>query len=436
MFRAKYLIIVLFFLLLYALAALLYLSGKYESATIVIISTSILFFFQTLRMYFFFKYLIDYFAKDNMYIQPTLYNFFLNPKNEILRIKASLERKNQLLNSELQETKNNYSKLIDSMPLPIIIMSDKKFILFANKFANKAFTPELENSFLYEHFRNFDIPDSFLQEEINSKQIQFNNEIENKNITYKVLLQSLFSDESNPLTFLLIFIDQNQIAKSLREKNDFLANASHELKTPITNIIGITEIINNDPEAIKTNKNFPKHLLNNSLRLKKLIESFLDLSRVEMNKDLAVNQSVNFYEFISEFIKKYVFNNEKKNIKLENKISKRTTLIANSWELELLLNNLLDNCFKYSSSKVSVLINEDKEYINILVKDNGIGVSKFDLEKIKERFYRGKGSQNIKGTGLGLSIVDEIIANHKGKLKIESEEKEGTSVSFTLKKTP
>lgn len=436
MFKAKYLIIVLFIVLLYALAALLYLNGRYESATIIIIVTSILFFLQTLRMYFFFKHLIEYFSKDNIYIQPTLYNYFLNPKNEILRIKASLERKNQLLNSELQETKNNYSKLIDSMPLPIIIMSDKKFILFANKFANKAFTPELENSFLYEHFRNFDIPDSFLQEEINSKQIQFNNEIENKNITYKVLLQSLFSDESNPLTFLLIFIDQNQIAKSLREKNDFLANASHELKTPITNIIGITEIINNDPEAIKTNKNFPKHLLNNSLRLKKLIESFLDLSRVEMNKDLAVNQSVNFYEFISEFIKKYVFNNEKKNIKLENNISKRTTLIANSWELELLLNNLLDNCFKYSSSKVSVLINEDKEYINILVKDNGKGISVFDLEKIKERFYRGKGSQNIKGTGLGLSIVDEIIANHKGKLKIESEEKEGTSVSFTLKKTP
>ena len=109
MFRAKYLIIVLFFLLLYALAALLYLSGRYEPATIIIISTSILFFLQTLRMYFFFKHLIEYFAKDNIYIQPTLYNFFLNPKNEILRIKASLERKNQLLNSELQETKKNYS---------------------------------------------------------------------------------------------------------------------------------------------------------------------------------------------------------------------------------------------------------------------------------------------------------------------------------------
>ena len=139
-------------MLLYALAALLYLGGKYESATIVIISTSILFFFQTLRMYFFFKYLIDYFAKDNMYIQPTLYNFFLNPKNEILRIKASLERKNQLLNSELQETKNNYSKLIDSIPLPIIIMNEKKFILFANEFAKKAFSKEIEKSFLFERF--------------------------------------------------------------------------------------------------------------------------------------------------------------------------------------------------------------------------------------------------------------------------------------------
>ena len=114
-------------MLLYALATLLYLSGRYESAAIIIIATSTLFFLQTLRMYFFFKHLIEYFAKDNIYIQPTLYNFLVNPRNEILRIKASLERKNQLLNSELQEAKNNYSKLIDSIPLPIIIINEKKF---------------------------------------------------------------------------------------------------------------------------------------------------------------------------------------------------------------------------------------------------------------------------------------------------------------------
>ena len=89
------------------------------------------------------------------------------------------------------------------------------------KFAKKAFSKEIEKSFLYEHFRNFDITDNFLKEEINSKEFQFNNEIENKNITYKVLLQSLFSDERSTSTFLLIFIDQSQIAKSLREKMIF-----------------------------------------------------------------------------------------------------------------------------------------------------------------------------------------------------------------------
>ena len=436
MFKVKYLIIILFFFLLYAFSALLYLNGNYKAATIIIVSTSVLFFLQTLRMYFFFKYLIDYFSEDNIYIKPTIVNFFLNPSNEILRIRASLERKNQFLNSEIEEAKSNYSKLMDSIPLPIIIINEKKFILFTNDFAKKAFSLDLEKSFLYEHFRNFDISDHIFQKDVSDKEFQFNHEVENQNITYKVLLQALFSEIKNTSTFLLIFIDQSQIAKSLREKNDFLANASHELKTPITNIIGISEIINHDPEAIKKNKNFPKHLLSNSLRLKKLIESFLDLSRVEMNKDLAVNQSVNFHKFISEFIKNYFYKNEKKNIKLENNISKKTSLIANKWELDLLLNNLFNNSFKYSSDTVSIQINDDKEYINILIKDNGIGVSKFDLEKIKERFYRGKGSQNIQGTGLGLSIVDEIIANHKGKLKIESEEKKGTSVSFTLKKTP
>ena len=296
----------------------------------------------------------------------------------------------------------------------------------------------LEESYLYEHFRNFDIPDNILSknQNVSDQDFHFNIEREEQSVTYKVVLQSLFSEQTNSSSFLLIFIDQTQLAKSLREKNDFLANASHELKTPITNIVGISEILKNDPEALKTNKNFSNHLLSNSLRLKTLIENYLDLSRVEMNKNLAINQNINFHNFLKNFINEYFFNNEKKKIQVKSNINTKSILTGNKWELDLLLNNILDNSFKYSADKVSIHINEDNNFIIIKIADNGMGVSKFDLEKIKERFYRGKGSENIQGTGLGLSIVNEIINNHKGKFEINSDENKGTSVSFTLKKTP
>ncbi|PPR26095.1 MAG: Sensor histidine kinase ResE [Alphaproteobacteria bacterium MarineAlpha9_Bin4] len=430
MFRAKYLIIVLFFLLLYALAALLYLSGRYESATIIIISTSILFFLQTLRMYFFFKHLIEYFAKDNIYIQPTLYNFFLNPKNEILRIKASLERKNQLLNSELQETKNNYSKLIDSIPLPIIIINEKKFILFTNKFAKKAFSLELEKSFLYEHFRNFDITDDIIKEEINSKEFQFNHEIEGQSISYKVLLQSLFSEKTNSSTFLLIFIDQSQISKSIQERNDFLTNASHELKTPLTNILGISEIVCNDPDTLIKNRTFGKNLLLNVKRMQSLINSLLDLSKIEINRNIIQYKTLNLVTLVQATINEFKnMNSKKKNIKFFNNLDSRTfKLKTDDKEFKLLFFNLLDNSFKYDSSYVKVFLEKKKDNIEILFQDDGKGIPKNEIHRITERFYRVKGNEKIEGNGLGLAIAKEIMNNHNGEIKIKSEKGKGTKV--------
>ena len=90
----------------------------------------------------------------------------------------------------------------------------------------------------------------------------------------------------NAIYYLIIFIDQDSVSKSIQERNDFLANASHELKTPLTNIMGISEIIYNDPNAIIENKIFRKNLLLNVKRMQSLINALLSLSKIEVNKNI------------------------------------------------------------------------------------------------------------------------------------------------------
>ena len=98
-------------------------------------------------------------------------------------------------------------------------------------------------------------------------------DLNNKNVLFNVKIQPVISEEKEILYYLIIFIDQDSISKSIQERNDFLANASHELKTPLTNIMGISEIISNNPKAIIENKNFSKNLLVNVKRMQNLIYS-------------------------------------------------------------------------------------------------------------------------------------------------------------------
>ena len=103
-------------------------------------------------------------------------------------------------------------------------------------------------------------------------------------------------------------------------------------------------------------------------------------------------------------------------------------------EFKLLFFNILDNAFKYSSSLVKIFLEETTKNIKIIFQDNGIGIPKSEINRVTERFYRVKGNKKIKGSGLGLAIVLEIINNHEGEVKIESEEKVGTKVSLIFKR--
>ena len=416
---------------------LFHLSFFFE-AIFILSLLSIIFFILIIRFYKFYHDSLELLKEENIYINNTVISFFFNANNEYLRYKAAFQKKIQLYDKKLLEEKSKYSQLLDSIPLPLVLMNERRFILYANNFAKDIFPSNFEGSYLHQYFRDPILKNTIEKVKNDFVDYSFNmqTDLNNKNVLFNVKIQPIISEEKKILYYLIIFIDQDSISKSIQERNDFLANASHELKTPLTNIIGISEIISNDPKAIIENKNFSKNLLVNVKRMQNLIYSLLDLSKVEINKNIIQYKLLSLEEITNSTINEFKnIYSKKQNIKIFNNLkNKSLKLKTDEKEFKLLFFNILDNAFKYSSSLVKIYLEETTKNIKIIFQDNGIGIPINDINRVTERFYRVKGNEKIEGSGLGLAIVSEIMNNHEGEIKIESEKRVGTKISLIFKR--
>jgi len=436
--KVRYTFLSIIFISIILVSLVLFYFGLYFQSLVILGFLSILFFLLILRFYKFYSDVLSLLKEENIYIKNTVISFFLNPNNEYLRYKVAFQKKIALYDKKLLEEKGKYSQLLDSIPLPLALINEQRFILFANNFAKNTFSPNFENSYLNQYFRDPILKSSIekIQKTLTSKSFNLEIELNNKIILFNVTMQPVVSEEKKILYYLIIFIDQDSISKSVQERNDFLTNASHELKTPLTNIMGISEIISNDPKAIIENKNFSKSLLVNVKRMQNLIYSLLDLSKVEINKNIIQYKLLSLEKISNSTLDEFKNTQSKKqNIKIFNNLkNKSLKLKTDEKEFKLLFFNILDNAFKYSSSLVKIYLEETTKNIEIIFQDNGIGIPKNEINRVTERFYRVKGNEKIEGSGLGLAIVSEIMNNHEGKIKIESKEKVGTKVLLIFKR--
>ena len=356
----------------------------------------------------------------------------------MLRYKSAFDKKIKIFEKSLIEEKRKYSQLLNSIPLPLVLINEQSFILYSNTFAKNIFSSSFEGNYLHQYFRDPILKKTIekINKKLNDETFNLKIELNNKMVVFNVKMQPIISEEKEVLYYLIIFIDQDSVSKSIQERNDFLANASHELKTPLTNIMGISEIISNDPNAIIENKIFRKNLLLNVKRMQSLIDSLLSLSKIEVNKNIIRYKLLDLKNITKLTINEFKdINSQKKNIRLFNNFkNKSLKLKTDEKEFKLLFFNILDNAFKYSSSLVKIFLEETTKNIEIIFQDNGIGIPQSEINRVTERFYRVKGNDKIEGSGLGLAIVLEIMNNHEGEVKIESEEKVGTKVSLIFKR--
>ena len=229
-------------------------------------------------------------------------------------------------------------------------------------------------------------------------------------------------------TILLLLRDVTQIKKSEKMRKDFVANASHELRTPITMIKGFSETLLEESDMLsKPGRNFMQKIHKNALRLQTLVEDLLSLSELEADES-TLNKTSNKLSETIHGVHHYLqdkpyIDSEKLFFELEEELE---PFPFDAVKMAIAISNLIDNAFKYgiNFSKVTVKTQIIKEGSSIAcsVIDDGCGIKQKDLNRIFERFYvvdKGR-SREKGGTGLGLSIVKHIADLHGGCIRAES----------------
>jgi signal transduction histidine kinase len=215
----------------------------------------------------------------------------------------------------------------------------------------------------------------------------------------------------------------------------YVANASHELRTPITSIIGEVELaLNKDRSAEETKKTL-QLVLEESVRLRDTISGLMELAQVDMDYTIAQQSPIRMDELLWD-VQAYWVNRvgaDALQINIEHMPDDEAmlTVHANYQLLFIALNNLIGNAFKFSSQKpVKCNFYADETLIRMQIIDSGIGIPKEDLDLVFKSFYRATNSHNFVGSGIGLYVTQKIIQLFKGTLQVESVEGQGTAITI------
>lgn len=228
------------------------------------------------------------------------------------------------------------------------------------------------------------------------------------------------------------------ILKAAKMRQDFTANVSHELKTPLTAISGYAELMESGMTDEEQVRHFSGQIRQNSGRLLTLINDIIKLSELDSREELVSLETVELSSLAKRCVDNLQVNAGKHDVRLsfEGEMCK---ICANVDMMEELVNNLCDNAIRYNEKNGSVWVNVRRqgESVVLSVKDDGIGISKEHQERIFERFYRVDKSRSKEtgGTGLGLAIVKHIVALHDAKIEVESEVGKGSEISIIFPRT-
>lgn len=236
--------------------------------------------------------------------------------------------------------------------------------------------------------------------------------------------------------FVLLLVEDRTESHNLEEtRRDFVANISHELKTPIGAMSLLSEAIQSAADDPKQVRKFAKNLETESARLTQLVQDIIQLSRVQSADVAGSTQEVDLSQVVAEAVDRNRVQANKKKIQVKVSSSDRLRVFGDLELLTTAVKNLIENAISYSDTETNVNVSVRKKngVAEISVKDKGAGIAPEDLERIFERFYRIDQSRSraTGGTGLGLSLVKNITQKHLGEIQVKS--KVGSGSTFTLR---
>lgn len=353
-----------------------------------------------------------------------------------------LARNLQELMKQKESQQDRLSTLIENMGSGLILIDSRGYINLINRPYKEIFNvdpSEYLDKLYYEVIEHDAITqmveEIFMTEQKVRKQVVLPLEIERR--YFEVYGVPIIGTNNVWKGILLVFHDITELKKLEQMRKDFVANVSHELKTPITSIKGFSETLldgaMNDQETLKA---FLDIILKESNRLQILIQELLDLSKIEQHGFTLTIGKVNLEKEAEEVLGILRGRAAVKEILLElAPVIGNVEIDGDADRLKQVLINLVSNAITYSPNGATIRISliEQGEKVSLVVKDSGIGIEKNEIPRIFERFYRvdKARSRNSGGTGLGLAIVKHIIEAHKGSIEVTSEVGKGTT--FTIK---
>ena len=236
---------------------------------------------------------------------------------------------------------------------------------------------------------------------------------------------------------ILVVHETTQLRQMDSMRRDFISNLSHELRTPVSVIKANSEtLLDGALENKKDAKIFSKAILHNADRLSEMVTSLIDLSRIEYGELKFVIEKIVLNEIVESVVLAFKNKAKRKNIQVVFERQSEVTVNSDAKAIERVLNNLLDNAFKYSpeNSIIQITLRKQGEAIRLAVIDQGEGVAEEDQDLVFKRFFRTASARanTQQGSGLGLAIVKNLVYNLQGEVGVESRPEGGSEFWFTI----
>ncbi|MBM7869940.1 PAS domain S-box-containing protein [Clostridium pascui] len=345
---------------------------------------------------------------------------------------------------KLMEERNKSITIVKSISDPLIVLDTSFKVMVLNKVCEKFFNIK-EDKAIGKHFleviRHGELFDYIWEtyegnEETTPRIMTIKNN--NKEYYFNITL-SVIKNGSSTINGIIVFLqDVTELKELEKMKNNFVSSASHEFKTPLTSLMmgasllmekNMGVINDKQQEIIKTIQEDADKLLN-------LVNNLLKLSTMEYDKSLFKLKEENIEDIINNSVKDFYKLAESKNVEICVDIEKKLPKVMVDFEkLTWVINNLLNNALKFTTSGDEIYISSYKNHSKIFVsiKDTGIGISEEYVDKIFDKFVQVKGQDSSNsGTGLGLAISKQIVEVHSGEIWCESELGKGSNFIFTL----
>lgn len=345
---------------------------------------------------------------------------------------------------EINAQSSKINAILTSLVNVVIAVDREMHVMFMNREAEKLFgisEGEAQGRHVLEVFRNSaileQVKDLLRAREHIKTEIEI---LDRTHRVYHVYANPILDFTSTPqnIGVVMVFQDVTEIRKLENMRKDFVANVSHELKTPLTSIKGFVETLKNGAVDNPTVRDrFLDIIEMEAMRLTHLINDLLVLSDIEKRNDNGFKEEISINNVADEVIIMLTAAAEAKGLSLEYNVTEPLpTVYGNPNWIKQMLINLVDNGIKYSkeSGSVKLSLESDAKWVYIRIKDDGIGIAKEHIDRLFERFYRvdKARSRNVGGTGLGLAIVKHIILSFEGEIEVISELDCGTEFIVKL----